>query len=332
MKSIGIIANPNSGKDVRRLYSYALTIGNNEKANLIERIILGAQDLGVEEVFIMPDHYNMGNSIRATLNDNGDLKATINVLDFRPSGNGEDTILAAKIFEEIGVDCIIVLGGDGTSRLVGSTKPSAPIIAVSTGTNNVYPSFYEGTIVGMAAAVVCAYGLKDEYIRRDKIIEVYKNGEVVDYALIDAAITNQLFIGNRAIEKIDDIDELIVSRSHPASIGFSSTIGVQAISTISDDFGYRAKFKQGNVLTLAPFTPGKMTRVKMEEPVKMPLNQMYVCKPQMQGSIALDGERALKFNRNEVVGLVIRRKGPLSVNVEAALEYGVGKQLFRYNG
>jgi len=328
LKSIGIIANPNSGKDIRRLYSYALTIGNAEKINLMERMILGAQDLGVEEIFIMPDHYNMGNTIQSTLKSNGDLKAKIKVLDFKPMGNETDTIRATKMFKEHNVDCIIVLGGDGTSRLVASTKPKAPLIAVSTGTNNVYPRFYEGTIVGMAAAVVCAYGLHDEYISRDKIIEVYSNGEVVDYALIDVAITNRVFIGSRAIEKIGDIDELIVSRSHPASIGFSSVIGVQAISKIEDDFGYRSRFNHGNTQIIAPFTPGNMTPAIMEPPVKMRLDQMYVCKPRLKGSIALDGERAVQIKKDELIGFVIRRKGPLRVNVDAALEYGVKRKLF----
>jgi predicted polyphosphate/ATP-dependent NAD kinase len=60
MASIGIIANPASGKDIRRLVSHATVIDNNEKINIVERIVLGAQALGVEKVFVMPDSYNMG--------------------------------------------------------------------------------------------------------------------------------------------------------------------------------------------------------------------------------------------------------------------------------
>ena len=40
MTSIGIIANPASGKDIRRLVSYATTIDNNEKVNICKRIVL----------------------------------------------------------------------------------------------------------------------------------------------------------------------------------------------------------------------------------------------------------------------------------------------------
>ena len=218
MKSIGIIANPNSGKDVRRLYSYATTIGNHEKVNLMERMILGAQDLGVEKIYIMPDNSDMGSNAKLSLEINRDLKADVEILDYRVMGTYEDTIQATNEFIKLGVHCIIVLGGDGTSRLVAAKKTNIPIIPVSTGTNNVYPQFHEGTTVGMAAAILCEYGIQKDYIIEDKIIEVYKNGEIIDHALIDIAITNQIFVGNRAIEDIKDISELIVSRAHPASI------------------------------------------------------------------------------------------------------------------
>ena len=39
MASIGVIANPASGKDIRRLVSYATTIDNNEKVNICKRIV-----------------------------------------------------------------------------------------------------------------------------------------------------------------------------------------------------------------------------------------------------------------------------------------------------
>lgn len=328
MKSIGIIANPNSGKDVRRLYSYATTIGNHEKVNLMERMILGAQDLGVEKIFIMPDNSDMGSNAKSSLELNGDLKAEVEILDYKITGTYKDTIQATNEFIKLGVHCIIILGGDGTSRLVAAKKPNIPIIPISTGTNNVYPRFHEGTIVGMAAAVICEYGMQDDYIIRDKIIEVYKNGEIIDYALIDVAITNQIFVGNRAIEDINDISELIVSRAHPTSIGFSSIIGVQALSTYSDDFGYRTRLHCGSKTVLAPFTAGKMTIVECENPSKIALNQMYISKPTQKGTIALDGERILPFESGELLGFVIRRKGPLRVNVEAALEYGLKRNFF----
>ncbi|HEY8875633.1 MAG TPA: hypothetical protein VIM32_03140 [Desulfosporosinus sp.] len=39
----GIIANPASGKDIRRLVAHATVFDNQEKVNLIRRILLGLQ-------------------------------------------------------------------------------------------------------------------------------------------------------------------------------------------------------------------------------------------------------------------------------------------------
>lgn len=47
MIKIGIIANPASGKDIRRLVSHATVVDNNEKVNIVERIVLAAQKCGV---------------------------------------------------------------------------------------------------------------------------------------------------------------------------------------------------------------------------------------------------------------------------------------------
>ena len=66
MPTIGIIANPASGKDIRRLVSYATTIDNREKVNIVKRITLAAQSMGIDRIQFMPDsliryrHVNMG--------------------------------------------------------------------------------------------------------------------------------------------------------------------------------------------------------------------------------------------------------------------------------
>ena len=46
MSAIGIIANPMSGKDIRRLVSHATVIDNNEKINIIERVVTAHKNGG----------------------------------------------------------------------------------------------------------------------------------------------------------------------------------------------------------------------------------------------------------------------------------------------
>lgn len=328
MKTIGIIANPNSGKDIRRIFSYALTIGNNEKANMMERMILGAQDLGVQRFVIMPDPYNMGSSIKNTLENNGDLKSILEVLPIPLKNNWEDTVAAAEMMEEMNVDCIIVLGGDGTSRLLAKAHVTRPVISVSTGTNNVYPEFMEGTVAGMAAAVVARFGPQWDYVHQDKILDVYRNGEHVDVALVDVVLTTNFFIGSRALWNIDEIKEILVTRAHPTAIGFSSVIGVQAQCLPQDEFGYRIRINQGTKKTLVPFSPGKMTEIVSEEVVPMEMDQMYVVKTTYSGTIALDGERTVPFREGDTLGFVLRRKGPNRVDVAKALEHAVTQGFF----
>ena len=97
MASIGIIANPASGKDIRRLVSYATTIDNNEKVNICKRIVLAAGGLGVKDVVFMPDTFTMGYSVQYQLEDDGVLGSNINVLDFLMDGSVKDTVQSAEI-------------------------------------------------------------------------------------------------------------------------------------------------------------------------------------------------------------------------------------------
>ena len=113
MASIGIIANPASGKDIRRLVSYATTIDNNEKVNICKRIVLAAQGLGVESAYFMPETFMIGYAVKDSLESDGVLSLSLAVLDFEIEAAMEDTVRSARMLEKLGVGCIVVLGGDG---------------------------------------------------------------------------------------------------------------------------------------------------------------------------------------------------------------------------
>ena len=109
MSSIGIIANPASGKDIRRLVSHATVIDNHEKINIMKRIILGAQKLGVDRVYIMPDTYHTGYKAIEQLESVDEVICTIDVLQMKLQANLQDTMTAAKTNEEKGVGCLLVM-------------------------------------------------------------------------------------------------------------------------------------------------------------------------------------------------------------------------------
>lgn len=332
MASIGIIANPASGKDIRRLVSHATVIDNNEKINIVERIVLGAQALGVEKVFVMPDSYNMGYRVEDKLNGCNELKCEINVVNMQRFDGMEDTVKAADYMEKNNeIKCIITLGGDGTNRAVAKSIKNTPIITISTGTNNVYPTMLEGTIAGMAAAAV-ASGRFDEskYKIKDKRIEIYKDEELIDIALIDAVISNDLFIGSKAIWNMDTIEKIIVTRAHPASIGFSSLVGCKKIIYPEDDFGAYVEINSVSEKIKAPIAAGVVKSISVSEPVILGFNDEYEFIAEDRGIIALDGEREVEFSKDQKLVFKIRRTGPFRVDVIKALEVAQLNGFFKF--
>ena len=332
MASIGIIANPASGKDIRRLVSHATVIDNNEKINIVERIVLGAQALGVEKVFVMPDSYNMGYRVEDKLNGCNELKCEINVVNMQRFDGMEDTVKAADYMEKNNeIKCIITLGGDGTNRAVAKSIKNTPIITISTGTNNVYPTMLEGTIAGMAAAAV-ASGRFDEskYKIKDKRIEIYKDEELIDIALIDAVISNDLFIGSKAIWNMDTIEKIIVTRAHPASIGFSSLVGCKKIIYPEDDFGAYVEINSVSEKIKAPIAAGVVKSISVSEPVILRFDDEYEFIAEDRGIIALDGEREVEFSKDQRLVFKIRRTGPFRVDVIKALEVAQLNGFFKF--
>ena len=49
---VGLIANPASGKDIRRLVAHASVFDNEEKRNIVRRVILGAAAAGADRFLL----------------------------------------------------------------------------------------------------------------------------------------------------------------------------------------------------------------------------------------------------------------------------------------
>lgn len=330
MKSIGIIANPASGKDIRRLVSHATVVDNNEKVNIVKRVILSAQGCGVDRIYIMPDTFLIGYKAREDLRISKELKIDVEILNMNIKGNVTDTIKAAEIMEEKGVKCIVVLGGDGTNRAVAKAITNTPVIGVSTGTNNVYPEMLEGTVVGMAAGAI-ASGIcsMDETCRKDKRIEILKDGQLIDIALVDCVISKQKYVGSKAIWNMEDIDMVIVSRAHPASIGFSTIVGTSLIVRAEDDFGALIHVNSGDQRVKAPIAAGTIQEITVDRPKILQLDESFHFDPTYNGIIAVDGEREVPFKIGENIEIKITRNGPYRVIVDKTLELAQRNGFFR---
>ena len=161
MNSVGVIANPASGKDIRRLVAHGTVFNNNEKVNIVRRLLLGLEATGVKRAWIMPDSFCIGKKAL----DGLDLGFDASILPMPVTFSCEDSTQASARMVAEHVNCIVTLGGDGTNRAVAKASGDVPLMPISTGTNNVFPTMVEGTVAGIAAGLV-ACGLANEAVHK----------------------------------------------------------------------------------------------------------------------------------------------------------------------
>ncbi len=325
MALVGIIANPASGKDIRRLTAYGSVFDNQEKVRIVRRVLLGLSAVGVDRILYMPDSYNIVNQAIDPL----EISIQSSPTPFPIEGNQDDTIKAARFMEEQKADCIITLGGDGTNRVVVKGNSTVPILPISTGTNNVFPYMAEATLAGLAAGLVARrlVSRKSSIFTSTKL-EVIIDEEVTDLALVDAAVYDDIFTGSRAVWEIDKVSQIFLNRAEPDSIGLSSIGGfIQPISAASPRGLYVELGKNGFLIN-APIAPGLM------QPV--PIKEHFIMEPKKEVRVrhfpcvlALDGEREVVIQEGQNAAVRLSLEGPKVIDIKAAMAQAVKKGVFK---
>ncbi len=325
MSTIGIIANPASGKDIRRLVAHASVFDNLEKSHILRRVFLAIDALGVQQVLYMPDYDGL---VEKALKG---LKLTLKAdqLHMDMWADERDTTEAARRFCEMGVGCIITLGGDGTNRAVAKASAAIPIVAISTGTNNVFPSMIEGTVAGMAAGMVARKMLDiDKFTYAAKRLEVYVDGKMAEIALIDVVVCTELFVGSRALWDPHRIREIVLARAEPDCIGMSCIGGFLHPLGPQDPQGMYVRLGGGNTSVLAPVGPGLISRVNTQEYRLLSLEEEVVLEP-AACTIAVDGERQLEAFAHQKICVRLTNRGPRVVDVRRYLHEASRSGVFR---
>lgn len=319
MNTVGIIANPASGKDIRRLVSYGTVFDNQEKVNIVRRILLGLASTNVKRILYMPDYYGIVPKAHDGMKRLDRIAIDLATVDMELTGTQEDSLKAAQIMNSYNVDCIITLGGDGTNRMVAKGCGDIPLLSISTGTNNVFPVMVEGTIAGIAAGKVargmCNHPLA--VIPTKKLI-VYKNGIPVDIALIDAVVLVDSFIGARAIWDVERIKQAVVTRGEPHNIGIASIAGNLFPIGPDIDEGLSMEFGKNNINVLAPIAPGLIVPVGIKSFEKLNIGGIIKIE-HTPCIIALDGEREVEVSKGDEVYIELTFSGPKVINVETAM-------------
>jgi predicted polyphosphate/ATP-dependent NAD kinase len=155
---VGVVANPLSGRDIRRLVTQASVFPTAEKANMIQRMLTAFGAVGVHRALLSTDLGGISASVLRAL---GRRRAEdgrwpeVEFLDGQPiRQTAQDTVDAVRRMVTMGARVVVCLGGDGTARVTASQVGDVPMLALSTGTNNTFPAVREATIAGLAAGLV----------------------------------------------------------------------------------------------------------------------------------------------------------------------------------
>jgi len=328
MATVGIIANPSSGKDIRRIVAYGICFDNQEKINIVKRCLLALSATGVDRVMYMPDYYGIVPRAVDGLSKGHQLPMKLVELDMEMTATQVDSAQAALLMKQNQVDCIITLGGDGTNRMVAKGCGDIPLVPISTGTNNVFPQMLEGTIAGLAAGVV-ACGLVDfPAVHRTKKLVIIKNGIPTDIALIDAVVLKDIFIGSRAIWDEERIKQVVVTQGEPDNIGISSIAGNLQPISIMDEKGMVIDIGPGKTSIIVPIAPGLIRPISVSNFRILELNdEVKVANGPLV--IALDGEREVEVGEGEEVIIKLTFDGPRVVDVRLALRQAVARGYFQ---
>ncbi|MEU6423874.1 ATP-NAD kinase family protein [Streptomyces spiralis] len=340
MTAVGIVANPASGRDIRRLVSGASVFPTAEKANMVQRILTALGTVGVETVLVSVDLGGISAGVSRAVR-NRPAKSTPwpqvrFVDDDALTDSAQDTANAVRRMVEAGAEVIICLGGDGTARvataaLLAGPGYDVPLLSLSTGTNNAFPQMREATVAGLAAGLV-ATGAVDRGIAagRAHALEV-RTSERTELALVDVAVSTAPYVGSRALWHPDALTELYCTFAEPDATGLSSIAGLLCPSPRDKPEGVAVRLcaaEQAPTVVNAPIAPGLVLPVGVAawRPLRTG-EQVEISTP--RGVVAFDGERELELAGTTGATVRLREDGPLCVDVTAVMSQAARAGLLR---
>lgn len=327
MHRVGIIANPVSARDIRRVIANATALQITDRANIVLRVLACLKAFGIGEVVMMPENGGIRGHVRRGLDrsrNRGEHEfPNVSYVDMPITGTVADTIRAAALMRQERVSAIVILGGDGTHRAVVSGCGDIPIAGISTGTNNAFPEPREPTVTGLAVALTVA-GLippATAYSANKRLV-VSVNGRD-DIALVDAAIVTERYVGARALWRTETFRELLVTFADPEVIGMSAIDGLLEPVGRREPGGLLVELApedEAETTLMAPIAPGYIRPIGIAawRRIKAGVPHTPATKA---GSIALDGEREISFSESDRVAITLEENAFRTIDVGACMGY-----------
>lgn len=333
--AVGILANPAAGRDIRRLVAQASVFPIAEKRNMITRLFSALGATGVATVYMMPDESGIADRVRHALETappRDQVWPAVRFLDMPIEDGPEDTLLAVARMVEAGVGGIVVLGGDGTNRLVARVCDRVPVTPLSTGTNNVFPAMREATVAGLAAGLVATGRVPlNDATFRNKVLRVAVNGSERDLALVDLCVSTALWTGAKALWRAEGLDQLFVAFAEADAVGLSAVAGLIEPVSRKDAQGLRVDLappESAPHIVSVPLAPGLIVDIGVEAAVPLRPGEAVPLRAP-RGVVALDGEREIEFSEQDTLTVHLDLDGPLTVDIDRVMHHAAKQGLLK---
>ncbi|MCB1646508.1 MAG: NAD(+)/NADH kinase [Pseudomonadales bacterium] len=316
MTSLGIVVNPMSGRDVRRVAARASITSHHDKQQHVTRLVLGALAQGVERIYLGNEPFRINERAIENLPERNQVE----ILSYPLTHTARDTTTMVKMMWDKGCRTFIVLGGDGTSRIVAAALPDAVILPLSTGTNNVFPVWCEASVAGAAAGMIASQQLDYRtHCFRCKQIHVELPDGSRDIALVDAVLLRNDMLGSYLPFAGKNIAELLLTRAEPASVGMSPIGGYLLPCHERDPFGVAVSCQADSERQLRiPISPGLYDHVGITDIRRVePGARLTWHGP---GLLAFDGDRSHQIDSNQFANVWVEADGPWIINPAQVLE------------
>ena len=327
--TVGIVANPMSGRDIRRLVAQASAFPNAEKTNMVLRLLAAAGAAGVERALLSTDGMGVAGGVARGVAKRRRSEGRLPALEFVEvgplTGTADDTRAAVAAMRARGAAVVVVLGGDGTVRAAAAQSGDVPLLPLSTGTNNAFPEMWEATVAGTAAALVATERVTTgDVTYRAKALHVTA-GTTHEIALVDVCATTVAHVAAKALWQPATLRELYCTFAEPHAIGLSSIAGLLHPVTRTDADGVAVRMGAGATV-LAPVAPGVVAPVEVA--AVGPLRAGDACRVALdRGTVAVDGEREIAFGPATPVTVALAHDGPRVLDVRAALAAAAAQRL-----
>lgn len=342
MPSIGIVVNPLAGKDVRRIIGYASVVDNIEKIEILRRILVGLLQFDVKEFHFMPDVFGFAEKTLDSLkkSDLARVSEKVRILPFEPLGEAGDSTRAGAMMNAMGLDCIIVLGGDGTNKAVASGCGRTPLLPISTGTNNVFPYRIDGTVAGIVAgAYATALRENPRALLEENMFNIYINDRLVNHALIDVVLYNEPFTSSRAMWEPEKILFVAISRCmREPVVGMSSIAQIARCKLRKEELGFACYIgtEKAKIRVVTPIAPGLVREIPISRVKGLVAGHRYRVYPELPVkwcTVSVDGERENEVDmEKDLVEIELVEKAVRVLNPASIYPLVLKKGLLRKSG